>query len=126
MEEKDVDIKALSKDQQANYMLQKLIDDYLKLTKSPTMDEILANSGKKGVAGELTTEHYMILQCMVKDYYQAEGTSLEKILEDEGEEFKDGVLSKVEKDCVQKILMDYCESVTNYLQSILRTKKTEA
>ena len=125
MEDQNVDIKKLDNDQQTNYMLQKLIDDYLKLTNSPSMDEILEAAGKKNVPGELTTEHNMILQCMVKDYYQASGTSLEELLKQNNIEFKDGVLSSIEQECIEKILVDYCESVTIYLQSILRTKKAE-
>lgn len=120
-----VDVSNLSKDQQTNYMLQKLIDDYLKMTKSPSMSDILAQSGKKEVIGELTTEHNIILQYMVKDYYQAIGLSLDDTLKSKNIEFKEGVLSKVEQECVEKLLVDYCESVTNYLQSVLKSEMAE-
>lgn len=120
MSDTKVDISKLSKEQATNYMIQKMIDDYLKINESPAMKEILAKVGKVEIVGELTPEHNMILQAMVKDYYDAEGKSLDEDLKAANVEFKDGILSKVELDCVDRLLRDYCDSLNDYLQAVLK------
>ena len=120
MSDTNVDISKLSKDQATNYMIQKMIDDYLKLNESPSMKEILTKVGKVETPGELTTEHNMILQAMVKDYYDAENKSFDDELKQAGIEFKEGVLSEIEVKCVEQLLLDYCDSLNAYLQSVLK------
>jgi len=108
-------ITTLSEEQQTNYMLQRMINDYLINLKLPTTDEILKEAGTQEEPGVLTTTHIKLLQCMVKDYYTASGGSIEISAKQKGIELKEGVLSDLEQECIDKLLADYCKSVKDVL-----------
>ena len=108
-------ITTLPEEQQTNYMIQRMINDYLINLKLPTTDEILKEAGAQEEVGVLTPTHIKLLQCMVKDYYQAAGGSIEISAKQKGIELKEGVLSDLEQECVDKLLADYCNSVKKVL-----------
>lgn len=108
-------VAAMNEEQQTNYMLQRMVNDYLENLKLPSTEEILKSTGGTEEPGVLTKTHIKLLQCMVKDYYQAAGGSIEISAKQKGIELKEGVLSDLEQECVDKLLADYCKSVKDVL-----------
>lgn len=101
--------------EQTNFMLKRMISDYLEKLKLPTMEEILKKVNEVDQPGELCTTHVKLLQCMVKDYYKATGKSIEVAAREQGITLKEGELSKLEEKCIDQLLADYCQSVKNSL-----------
>ena len=106
-------IASMSDEEQTNYMLQRMINDYLTKLKLPSTEEILKEAGEEEIPGKLTIAHIKLLQCMVKDYYKAAGGSIEISAKQKGIELKEGVLSELEEECIDKLLADYCETIKN-------------
>ena len=123
MENKDVlnsettieSIDTMSDDKKANYMLQRMISDYLSKLELPSMEEILKKQNQVEEPGILTDTHIKLLQCMVKDFYQASGSSVEIAAREKGITLKEGILSSIEKECIDNLLTDYCKSVKNVI-----------
>lgn len=105
----------MSDDKQTNYMLQRMINDYLAKLDLPSTEEILKNADLEEEPGVLTTTHIKLLQCMVKDYYKAIGLSIEVAAKEKGITLKEGELSEIEEDCIDRLLADYCKSVKEVL-----------
>ena len=105
----------MSDDKQTNYMLQRMINDYLAKLDLPSTEDILSNVDINEEPGVLTTTHIKLLQCMVKDYYKASGGSIEVTAKQKGIELKEGVLSELEEECIDKLLADYCKTVKDVL-----------
>ena len=101
--------------EQANYMLKRMISDYLAKLNLPTMEEILQKVNEEDKPGILSSMHIKLLQCMVKDYYKATGKSIEVAAREQGITLKEGELSKLEEKCIDQLLADYCQSVKNSL-----------
>lgn len=108
-------IAGMSDDKQTNYMLQRMINDYLATLKLPSTEEILKNIEVEEQPGVLTRTHIKLLQCMVKDYYKASGGSIELTAKQKGIELKEGELSSLEEECIDKLLADYCKTVKDVL-----------
>ena len=105
----------MSDDKQTNYMLQRMINDYLANLDLPSTEDILNNVDIKEEPGVLTKTHIKLLQCMVKDYYKASGGSIELTAKQKGISLKEGELSSLEEECIDKLLADYCKSVKEVL-----------
>ncbi len=105
----------MSDDKQTNYMLQRMINDYLAKLDLPSTEDILNNADIKEEPGVLTKTHIKLLQCMVKDYYKASGGSIEVTAKQKGINLKEGELSSLEEECIDKLLADYCKSVKEVL-----------
>lgn len=105
----------MSDEKQTNYMLQRMINDYLIKLDLPSTEDILLYADKKEEPGVLTPTHIKLLQCMVKDYYKATGNSIELTAKQKGIELKEGQLSSLEEECIDKLLADYCKSVKEVL-----------
>ena len=105
----------MSDDKQTNYMLQRMINDYLANLDLPSTEDILNNVDLKEEPGVLTKTHIKLLQCMVKDYYKASGGSIELTAKQKGITLKEGELSSLEEECIDKLLADYCKSVKEVL-----------
>ena len=105
----------MSDDKQTNYMLQRMINDYLAKLDLPSTEDILGNADLKEEPGVLTKTHIKLLQCMVKDYYKASGGSIEVTAKQKGIQLKEGELSSLEEECIDKLLADYCKSVKDVL-----------
>ncbi len=105
----------MSDDKQTNYMLQRMINDYLANLDLPSTEDILNNVDIKEEPGVLTKTHIKLLQCMVKDYYKASGGSIELTAKQKGITLKEGELSSLEEECIDKLLADYCKSVKEVL-----------
>ena len=103
-------IATMTDDKQTNYMLQRMISDYLAKLELPSMEEILKKNNEVEEPGVLTETHIKLLQCMVKDYYKASGGSIEISAKQKGITLKEGTLSKLEEECVDKLLADYCKT----------------
>ena len=114
VEDKKVEEKDEQK--QTNLMIQSMIGDYLKKLNLPTLPEILKKVNENYEPGVLTEMHVKLLQCMVKDFYTATGESIEILAKQQGIVLKEGELSKIEKDCVDNLLEDYCKSVKAQLE----------
>ncbi|MBQ9833764.1 MAG: hypothetical protein IJO33_01070 [Bacilli bacterium] len=110
-------IATMTDDKQTNYMLQRMINDYLAKLKLPSTEEILKNADQTEEPGILTITHIKLLQCMVKDYYKASGGSIEISAKQKGIDLKEGTLSSLEEECIDKLLADYCKSVKAVLDS---------
>ena len=108
-------IATMTDDKQTNYMLQRMISDYLANLKLPSMEEILKKTNEVEEPGVLTETHIKLLQCMVKDYYKASGGSIEISAKQKGITLKEGTLSKLEEECVDKLLADYCKTIKSLL-----------
>lgn len=108
-------IDTMSDDKKANYMLQRMISDYLSKLELPSMEEILKKQNQVEEPGILTDTHIKLLQCMVKDFYQASGSSVEIVAREKGITLKEGILSSIEKECIDNLLTDYCKSVKNVI-----------
>ncbi len=111
-------IGTMSDDKQANYMLQRMISDYLNKLELPSMEEILKKQNQVEEPGVLTETHIKLLQCMVKDFYKASGGSIEISAKQKGITLKEGTLSTIEKECIDKLLTDYCKSIKNLLDEM--------
>ena len=107
----------MSDDKQTNYMLQRMINDYLAKLDLPSTEDILSNVDISEEPGVLTKTHIKLLQCMVKDYYKASGGSIEVTAKQKGIELKEGELSSLEEECIDKLLADYCKSVKEVLDN---------
>ena len=105
----------VSDTEQSNYMLKRMISDYLAKLNLPTMEEILKKVNEEDKPGVLSSMHIKLLQCMVKDYYKATGKSIEVAAREQGITLKEGELSKLEEKCIDQLLADYCQSVKNSL-----------
>ena len=108
----------MSDDKQTNYMLQRMINDYLAQLDLPSTEDILNNVDLKEEPGVLTKTHIKLLQCMVKDYYKASGGSIELTAKQKGITLKEGELSELEEECIDKLLADYCKSIKNVLDEV--------
>ena len=108
----------MTDEKQTNYMLQRMINDYLAKLDLPTTEDILNNSDLKEEPGVLTKTHIKLLQCMVKDYYKASGSSIELTAKQKGIALKEGELSSLEEECIDKLLADYCKSVKEVLDDV--------
>ena len=108
-------IATMTDDKQSNYMLQRMINDYLTKLKLPTTDEILKKNNQIEEPGVLTEIHIKLLQCMVKDYYKASGGSIEISAKQKGITLKEGTLSTLEEECVDKLFADYCKTIKSLL-----------
>lgn len=108
-------IATMNDDKQANYMLQRMISDYLAKFNLPTMEEILKKTNEVEEPGVLTETHIKLLQCMVKDYYKTTGGSIEISAKQKGITLVEGKLSELEQETVDKLLADYCKSIKNLL-----------
>lgn len=106
----------VSDTEQSNYMLKRMISDYLAKLNLPTMEEILKKVNEEDKPGVLSSMHIKLLQCMVKDYYKAIGQSIEIAAKEQGITLKEGELSKIEEECLDKLLSDYCLSVKNAME----------
>ena len=105
----------MSDEKQTNYMLQRMINDYLAKLDLPSTEDILHNADLTEEPGVLTPTHIKLLQCMVKDYYKASGNSIEITAKQKGITLKEGELSSLEEECIDKLLADYCKSVKEVL-----------
>ena len=110
-------IASMTDEKQTNYMLQRMISDYLEKLELPPMEEILKKENKVEEPGVLTETHIKFLQCMIKDYYKAIGGSIEISAKQNGITLKEGTLSSLETECLDKLLADYCKSVKNLLDN---------
>jgi hypothetical protein len=110
-------IATMTDDKQTNYMLQRMISDYLAKLQLPSMEEILKKTNQVEEPGVLTETHIKLLQCMVKDYYKVSGGSIEISAKQKGITLKEGTLSKLEEECVDKLLADYCRTIKNLLDN---------
>ena len=111
-------IATMPDEKQTNYMLQRMINDYLTTLKMPSTEEILSQANVKEEPGVLTKTHVKLLQCMVKDYYTATGKNLEEEAKEKGVELVEGELSALEQETVDKLLVDYCTNVKEILDKI--------
>ena len=109
----EVTVASVNDTEQANFMLKRMISDYLDKLNLPTMEEILNKVNEVDQPGVLGNMHIKLLQCMVKDYYKATGQSIELAAKEQGITLKEGELSKIEEECLDKLLADYCQSVKN-------------
>lgn len=116
--EKSFDFSGFTPEERTDYLIKKLIDDYLELTKAPSMKEILDKIGLADKKGELTKAHIQVLQCMVKDYYTSVGKNLEDEAKASGITIVDGELSDLEKACIEELLNDYCKTIISYLNDM--------
>ena len=105
----------MSDDKQTNYMLQRMINDYLDRLDLPSTEDILNNADLKEEPGVLTPTHIKLLQCMVKDYYKATGNSIELTAKQKGINLVEGQLSSLEEECIDKLLADYCKGIKEVL-----------
>lgn len=108
-------VATMTDDKQTNFMLQKMISDYLKKLELPPMEQILKKSNQVEEPGILTETHIKLLQCMVKDFYKATGRSIEVTAKQKGITLKEGTLSTLEQECVDTLLADYCKSIKQLL-----------
>lgn len=108
-------VATMSDEKQTNYMLQRMISDYLAKLELPSIDVILKKKGQVEAPGVLTESHILLLQCMIKDYYKASGGSIEISAKQRGIKLQEGTLSEIEKECLDKLLADYCKSIKNLL-----------
>lgn len=99
-----------------NFMLKRLISDYLAKLNLPTMEEILAKVNEVDQPGILNSMQVKLLQCMIKDYYKANGQSIELVAKEKEITLKEGELSSLEKECLDKILADYCQKVIDSVE----------
>ncbi len=113
--DKKFDFSTYTDEERNLYMLKKLIEDYLELTKSPPMSDILIKAGVEDKKSELTKPHIQVLQCMVKDYYSSIGKDIEQMAKDSNITLVDGELSDLEKACVETLLNDYSKTMIAYL-----------
>jgi len=111
-------IATMPDEKQTNYMLQRMINDYLTTLKMPSTEEILSQANVKEEPGVLTKTHVKLLQCMVKDYYTATGKNIEEEAKEKGVELVEGELSALEQETVDKLLVDYCTNVKEILDKI--------
>ena len=111
-------IATMPDEKQTNYMLQRMINDYLTTLKMPSTEEILSQANVKEEPGVLTKTHVKLLQCMVKDYYTATGKNIEDEAREKGVELVEGELSTLEQETVDKLLVDYCTNVKEILDKI--------
>lgn len=109
----NINIDEMSDEKKTNFMLQKMIDEYLTKLKLPSCNEMLKKEGHSEKPGELTKTHIILLQCMVKDFFTASGESIEKVAQEKGITLKEGTLSTLEEACVDRLLADYCASLKN-------------
>ena len=109
-------VTKMTEEQQANYMLQRMINDYLDNLKLPTTDEILKSSGLTEEPGVLTKTHIKLLQCMVKDYYTTQNKSIEAVAKEKGITLKEGELSDLELETIDTLLADYCKIVQELVE----------
>ena len=108
-------VATMSDEKQTNYMLQRMISDYLAKLELPSIDVILKKKDQVEEPGVLTESHILLLQCMIKDYYKASGGSIEISAKQRGIKLQEGTLSEIEKECLDKLLADYCKSIKNLL-----------
>lgn len=108
-------VATMSDEKQTNYMLQRMISDYLAKLELPSIDVILKKKNQVEEPGVLTESHILLLQCMIKDYYKASGGSIEISAKQRGIKLQEGTLSEIEKECLDKLLADYCKSIKNLL-----------
>ena len=113
-------IAEMSDDKQTNYILQRMINDYLTTLELPSTEDILNYNDMKEEPGVLTKAHIKLLQCMVKDYYKASGGSIELTAKQKGITLKEGELSSLEEECIDKLLADYCKSLKEGLDEIAK------
>ena len=106
----------MSDDKQTNYMLQRMINDYLAKLDLPSTEDILSNVDINEEPGVLTTTHIKLLQCMVKDYYKASGNSIEITAKQKGITLKEGELSDLELETIDTLLADYCKIVQELVE----------
>lgn len=111
-------IATMTDEKQTNYMLQRMISDYLTKLNLPSIDVILKKKNQVEEPGVLTESHILLLQCMIKDYYKASGGSIEISAKQRGIKLKEGTLSTLEKECLDKLLADYCKSIKNLLDKV--------
>lgn len=114
-EETIENVATMTDEKQTNYMLQRMINDYLSKLELPSIDVILKKKNQVEEPGVLTESHILLLQCMIKDYYKASGGSIEISAKQRGIKLQEGTLSELEKECLDKLLADYCKSVKNLL-----------
>ena len=114
----EVTVTSVNDTEQANFMLKRMISDYLAKLNLPTMEEILKKVNEVDQPGVLSSMHIKLLQCMVKDYYKATGQSIEVAAKEQGITLKEGELSKIEEECLDKLLADYCQSVKNSMEQV--------
>lgn len=112
----DVVVTNTSDTEQANFMLKKMISDYLAKLNLPTIEEILDKVNEVDQPGILSSMHIKLLQCMVKDYYKATGRSIELVAREQGITLKEGEFSKLEEECLDKLLADYCQGIKNAME----------
>lgn len=115
----EVAVTNINDTEQANFMLKRMISDYLAKLNLPTMEEILNKVNEVDQPGVLGNMHIKLLQCMVKDYYKATGQSIELAAKEQGITLKEGELSKIEEECLDKLLADYCQSVKNAMDQAI-------
>ena len=106
-----INIEEMSDEKKTNFMLQKMINDYLERLNLPSCNDMLKKEGHSEKPGELTKTHIILLQCMVKDFFTASGESIEKVAQEKGIELKEGTLSTLEEACIDKLLADYCKGL---------------
>ena len=111
-------IATMPDEKQTNYMLQRMINDYLTALKMPSTEEILKEAAIEEEPGVLTKTHIKLLQCMVKDYYTATGKNIEDAAKEAGVTLVEGELSPLEQECVDQLLVDYCSNVKEVLDKI--------
>ena len=112
----EVSVTNSSDTEQANFMLKKMISDYLAKLNLPTIEEILDKVNEVDQPGILSSMHIKLLQCMVKDYYKATGRSIELVAREQGITLKEGEFSKLEEECLDKLLADYCQGIKNAME----------
>ena len=109
-------VAAMNEEQQTNYMLQRMVNDYLENLKLPSTEEILKSTGGTEEPGVLTKTHIKLLQCMVKDYYKTLDKSIEETAKEKGITLKEGELSSLEQETIDTLLADYCKSIQDLVE----------
>lgn len=110
-------VAQMNEEQQTNYMLQRMVNDYLDNLKLPSTEEILKSTGGTEEPGVLTKTHIKLLQCMVKDYYKTLDKSIEETAKEKGIELKEGELSDLEQETIDTLLADYCKSIQDLVEA---------
>lgn len=112
-------IASMTDEKQTNYMLQRMISDYLNEIDLPPIEKYLEREGQKEEPGVLTTTHIKLLQCMIKDFYKANGGSIEISAKQKGIKLVEGTLSELEKETLDKLLADYCKNIKDQLDGTI-------
>lgn len=111
-------LASMTDEKQTNYMLQRMIAEYLNEIDLPSINTLLEKEGQKEEPGVLTTTHIKLLQCIIKDFYKANGGSIEISAKQKGIKLVEGTLSDLEKETLDQLLADYCKNIKDQLDAV--------